>query len=143
MKICVTGGTGLIARHIIMELSKDINNQIYVAVFPGRKNFAKNMYKGLGNVEVLEVDENNMEFQLADYLTGAIVVHTSFTRKNVGTEISKSLFYSYCLFSVCKKFKVKGVINFSSRSVYKEPIEGELNKERHGPCTFKRTRNYK
>lgn len=129
MNVFITGGTGLIARYIIQELSKEGFN-IFAIVSDERVDFAKELYAEVDNVNLISKKcffENN---KMKSALSGAYLIHSAFTRKNDGIEIAKALKYSYQLFDFSKKNDIKGIINISSRSVYKEPVPGELNDER-------------
>lgn len=123
----VTGGSGLLGRHIVKRLSSvSTAKEVIAVVSQERIGFAKDLFDGLDNITVLSKDYlfNNLS------LENACVIHTAFTRNNTdGYEISKSLQYCYSLFRKCKSENVKAVINFSSRSVYKEPAPGKLNDE--------------
>ena len=129
MNVCVTGGTGLIARYVIYRLHEEKRFHLYVVVSSGREDFAKQLYKGLDDIEVINVKHFFEDSVLEKVLPHAYVVHTAFTRKNDGIEIARSQEYAYRLFTSCKAFGAKGIINMSSRSVYLEPMNGELNTE--------------
>ncbi len=116
------------ARYIIKELSQNKDNRITAIVSSEKQDFASDLYQSLKNVSTMSKDDffTSQKMQL----NHSVVIHTAFTRNNTdGYEICKSLQYSYKLFQFCKTEKVKGIINFSSRSVYKEPEPGKLNDE--------------
>lgn len=118
--IVVTGASGLVARHLIYELSKNEDYQI-VAVSRQPEKTAE-LYVGM---PVKCITYNNV----ADFLTGAILIHCAFTRNNDGKSVVDSLDVAQKIFISAFKNNVSAVINISSRSVYVEPNEGSLNTE--------------
>ena len=127
MKIIVTGGSGLLARYIVAELQKSID-EISVVVSDQRALFATDK---LYNDKITVIPESCFfkDDVLKEKISGACIINTAFTRKNEGHEIAKSLDYAYRLFAACKKYKARSVINCSSRSVYEQPASGEYNTE--------------
>ena len=127
-KYIITGGTGLVARYAAFAFAADTCNTVIMVVSEERIPFAKELYAGYDNISVVGrnelLDPNSDE----DYY-GSVVIHTAFTRKNEGEEITRSLDYSFDVFMFAKRKNVRSVIYISSRSVYKEPDEGQLNTE--------------
>ena len=124
----ITGGTGLVARYAAFALAGDSCNTVITAVSEERIPFAEELYSEYANIYVVDknklFDQDNKE----DY-SDSVVIHTAYTRKNEGEEITRSLDYSFDVFMFAKQKNVRGVIYISSRSVYKEPDEGQLNTE--------------
>ena len=126
-KIVVTGGTGLLARFVVREFVNN-NYLVFPIVSNERIEFARNLFRDMSNVQITSNDYffSNLN---KEFLHDSFVINTAFTRKNDGQEIAKSLEYSFKLFDKCKRSNIAGIINCSSRSVYKEPNAGELNTE--------------
>ena len=93
MNIFVTGGTGLIARYTIKKLYDQGQYQICAIVSPERKSFAEELYNDLDGIQIINTDSFFCDAFLSEMLPGSYVVHTAFSRKNVGVEIAKSLSY--------------------------------------------------
>ena len=128
MRIIVTGGTGLLARYIAYEMAGHAD-ELLAVVSDSRADVAKVLYKDYPQVQVVPKSVFCQSAYLKEKMPGACVIHTAFTRKNDGTEIAASLDYAYSLFSACKEYAASSVLNISSRSVYEEPKEWEVNNE--------------
>ncbi len=133
-KVFVTGGSGLIARYIVNRFSQDKNYLLYAVVSENRINFAEALYKPFKNVKVITAESLFDDEVKREQLKNSFVIHTAFTRKNDGKEIVRSLQYTYRVFELCKIYSVAGVLNISSRSVYKDPDAGTLNDEDSELC---------
>lgn len=123
-KILITGSSGLVARFLIKMLLKK-NYIIYAA--SSDVLVTKNLYKTDKNLIVISNEEvfDNKIVKKVDF-----IVHCAFTRKNDMTEIVKSLALTYRLLKVWNEENLDiGFINISTRSVYAEPNENELNTE--------------
>lgn len=129
ISVFITGGSGLIARYLTKEFASDVQYHVYPVVSTKNLDFSKEIYKGIANVTIVSREEFFQEQFQKNNLAEAYVVHTAFTRSNNGEEIAKSMQYAFQLFNNCKAHGVKGIVNFSSRSVYKEPKPGCLNDE--------------
>lgn len=126
MEFLITGGVGLIARYTIKELLKRGDN-VACIILPEQQELAKKLYGE--DVKVAFSDAFDNEEIAKSLITNRIVIHTAFTRSNDGESIAQSLDFTYKVFSLCKRLGAKKVINISTRSVYKEPLRGELNTE--------------
>lgn len=120
-KYIITGASGLVARYIIDKLSQLGTNQI-IAVSSHLDNIVQK-YNHLSNVKC--ADNQN----IGEFLRGGVIIHCAFTRVNSGQPVSDSINYAERIFRLAKEYDAAAVINISTRSVYIEPEEGELNKE--------------
>lgn len=123
--VVITGARGLVARYIIDQLSNKSNYLIYAV--SGHKEIIEQRYNELDNV--ICVDNQELQTRYLTILPNSIVIHCAFTRTNDGLEVAKSMDWSYLVFTMAKEAHAHRVINMSTRSVYKEPAEGELNTE--------------
>lgn len=121
-KYIITGASGLVARYIIDKLSQLGTNQI-IAVSSHLDNIVQK-YNHLSNVKC--VDNQDVTRFLRG---GGVIIHCAFTRVNSGQPVSDSINYAERIFRLAKEYDAAAVINISTRSVYIEPEEGELNKE--------------
>lgn len=60
---------------------------------------------------------------------GKMLIHSAFTRKNDFFEVKRGIDLARNVFQKAKELEFDGVLNISSRSIYKEPDEGCLNTE--------------
>lgn len=120
-KYIITGASGLVARYIIEKLSQVDANQI-IAVSSRIENITQ-MYSHFANVQCAE---NQC---VTDFVRGGVIIHCAFTRTNNGQPVAESVYYAERIFQLAKECEAAAVINISTRSVYIEPKEGELNKE--------------
>ncbi len=123
-KILITGSSGLVARFLIKILLKK-NYIIYAA--SSNVLATKKLYKDDENLIILSNEEvfDNKIIKKVNF-----IVHCAFTRKNDMTEIVKSLDLTYKLLKFWNEENSNiGFINISTRSVYAEPNENELNTE--------------
>ncbi len=126
--IYITGASGLVARYLINDL---LNNTDY------------NIVSISSNPEIVKRRHNNIRLNCIDYKSflndvhildnnikrNVKLIHCAFTRRNIASEVKYAIDLSKEIFIKCRETNIKGIINISSRSVYKEPTEGTLNTE--------------
>jgi nucleoside-diphosphate-sugar epimerase len=121
--ILITGSTGLVATQLIKTLS--INNEIWAIssrVESIKKDYAKiDSVKCFSNEQLLNGD---LDLSIVN-----TVIQCAYTRNNDPALVSSASLFASKVFGFALRAKVKKVINVSTRSVYKEPKEGCLNKE--------------
>ena len=125
--IYITGASGLVGRHIISELLSRTDYDI-VAVssvpdivtsrYPECSRIYCMDYEGFLSLPPTETNEADR-----------FLIHCAFTRKNDPLEVKHSLDIAKSVLMKCACLGMTGVLNISSRSLYKEPEEGNLNTE--------------
>ncbi len=125
--VYITGATGLVGRYLITELLANTSFKV-VAVSSSptvvsERYENKTRLKSIGYEDFLKCDSIYEEGQTS------FLVHCAFTRKNDPQESKRSLDLAKDVLEKCVDLKFSGVLNISSRSLYKEPDEGQLNTE--------------
>ena len=130
--IYITGASGLLGRYLISELINNSNYKIVALTSCPEK--LKDLLKDKKN----KITYSNYKSFLSNKVSkeqlcngggDKILIHSAFTRKNKPTEIKKALDLTKDIFQKCREMQFQGVLNISSRSVYKEPEIGTLNNE--------------
>lgn len=122
-KILVTGATGLVGNQLVKTLSKEF---IVFAVSSRREllleRFAENK-----NVKI---------FTNKEFLDGILpidevdtLIQCAFTRSNDPIQVVSATEYATAVIGLAKRKGVKEVLNISTRSLYQDPDEGQLNTE--------------
>lgn len=125
INVLLTGASGLVGRNIVKVLS---DSEIYSVTAVGTsKEKLEAMYADYRDVTCISNDDllsGKFCIDDVDY-----VIHCAFTRKNDPVEVTRALDFTADLYKLFKDKRVKGILGISTRSVYKEPEEGELNTE--------------
>ncbi len=126
--VFVTGASGLVGRYVLSELLKKTNNKV-VAIssspFLVYQRHQSKRLRSIGYEDFLAeplVDDDSKNWK-------RYLIHCAFTRRNDFWEVKKGIDLAKDVFIKCCDLDVNGVLNISSRSVYKEPEEGSLNTE--------------
>jgi len=130
IKVVITGASGLVGRNIVEVLSGSSEYDMVAAGFSKEK--LENMFGSIKNVECISNSEllsDGFDAAGTDY-----VIHCAFTRKNDPAEITAAVDLTSGVYKKFVNGKTRGVIGISTRSVYKEPDEGELNTEESPIC---------
>jgi nucleoside-diphosphate-sugar epimerase len=124
--IYITGASGLVGRHLIYDFLTNTNYDI-VAI-SSRPEVVANRYS---NIRINSISYDDFLSLENDKITDVvnILIHCAFTRKNDSEELRRSLDLSKDILEKCVELEMDGVLNMSSRSIYKEPNEGCLNTE--------------
>ena len=140
--IFITGATGLVARFVISELlCKTRFKVIAISSSPEvvNKRYRSSRLSSIDYKEFLSIDPKDKKFDVE--VGGYFLIHSAFTRKNDYMEVKRGIDLARDVFKKCVEMNMDGVLNLSSRSVYKEPNEGCLNTEESelflsGPITL-------
>jgi len=125
--VYITGASGLVGRHLIADLLA--NTALKIVAVSSCPDVVKERYaektrlKSVGYREFLKCNSIYEESH------ASILVHCAFTRKNEPQEAKRSLDLAKDVLEKCVDLKFSGILNISSRSLYKEPEEGQLNTE--------------
>lgn len=127
MLVYVTGASGLVGRHIISDILSNTDFKI-VAVSSCPDVVAKrhNEFERLVCEDYKMFLSRNAKELIND---NQILIHCAFTRKNDSHEVKSSLDLAKSVLVKCAELRIAGFLNISSRSIYKEPEEGQLNTE--------------
>lgn len=127
MIVYITGASGLVGRHIISDLIANTTfDVVAISSCPDMvtdRHGENNRLTSIG----YDVFLNKAPEQKED--TKQILVHCAYTRKNDPQESKRSLDLAKSILVKCVDLGMDGVLNISSRSLYKEPEEGQLNTE--------------
>lgn len=120
-KIVITGASGFLGKNLIEKLQNDENYCIYALTSKCIKEKSLNVHYYDKNI----IDSPNAE----DIFKDAVIINCAYPRNSTGLEIADGLNYIQRLFTVCKKFNAKAVINISSQSVYSQKREFPADEE--------------
>lgn len=125
MTVYITGASGLVGRYIIAELLK--NTDYSIVAISSRPEVVAERYKEYG-IESINYDQF-LTLNVNEKDDKQILIHCAFTRKNDPHEVKRSLDLAKSVLLKCVELSMTGFLNISSRSLYKEPEEGQLNIE--------------
>ena len=126
MVVYITGASGLVGRYLISDILD--NTDYFVVAISScpvvvKERYNNNRFTSIGYDEFFSLDTADSRKDKR------VLVHCAFTRKNDPQEARRSLDLAKTVFVKSVDLKMDGVLNISSRSLYKEPEEGELNTE--------------
>lgn len=125
--VYITGASGLVGRYLVTELlNKADFDVVAVSSYPQtvqERHGESPRFNSIGYPDFLGGEYKKTASG------GGILVHCAFTRKNDPVEVKRSIDLAKSVFDLSKKQGFDGVLNISSRSIYKEPEAGELNTE--------------
>lgn len=126
MVVYITGASGLVGRYLISDILD--NTDYFVVAISScpvvvKERYNNNRFTSIGYDEFFSLDTADSRKDKR------VLVHCAFTRKNDPEEAKRSLDLAKSVFLKCLNLKMEGVLNISSRSLYKEPEEGQLNTE--------------
>lgn len=130
--VIITGASGLVARHLVSYLLSNTDSEIVaISSNPGIvwKRHESSRLKSICYEEFFGASRSRYNNKHAQEKGFVHLVHCAFTRKNDAEEVKRSIDLAYQVFNKCVEFEIDGVLNLSSRSIYKEPAEGQLNTE--------------
>lgn len=127
MIVYITGASGLVGRHIISDLiSNTTFDVVAISSCPdvvAKRHSMKERLTSIGYDVFLKKSPEQVEN------TSKILIHCAYTRKNDPQESKRSIDLAKSILVKCVDLSMDGVLNISSRSLYKEPEEGQLNTE--------------
>lgn len=126
--VYITGASGLVGRHLITDLLAN-TSFIVVAVSSCPEVVAERCPESARFKSIAYDEFFTCNPFCENYHQVGLLVHCAFTRKNDPQEAKRSLDLAKNVLERCVDLKLSGVINISSRSLYKEPEEGQLNTE--------------
>ena len=122
-KILVTGATGYLGYHVVLELLKSEEHQVYA--IGGRPEDKANPLPESSRLFFFSLDELFInQFDNID-----TVINCAFARSNNSELLAQAFDFTEKLIKRLDEFKVKSVINLSSQGVYKRLPIGELSTE--------------
>lgn len=126
MIVYITGASGLVGRHVVSELIASTTfDVVAISSCPdvvADRHGKKERLTSIGYDDFLKKAPEQAE-------DTKILIHCAYTRKNDPQESKRSLDLAKSIFVKCVDLSMDGVLNISSRSLYKEPEEGQLNTE--------------
>lgn len=126
MIVYITGASGLVGRHIISDLIANTTfDLVAISSCPdivADRHSEKERLTSIGYDDFLKKAPKQVE-------DTKILIHCAYTRKNDPQESKRSLDLAKSILVKCEDLRMDGVLNISSRSLYKEPEEGQLNTE--------------
>lgn len=127
MIVYITGASGLVGRHIISDLIA--NTTFDVVAISSCPDVVAERYNVKERLTSIGYDDFLKKAPEQDEFTSKIFIHCAYTRKNDPQESKRSLDLAKSILVKCVDLSMDGVLNISTRSLYKEPKEGQLNTE--------------
>ncbi len=121
--VIVTGATGLVGNQLIETLSKEF----IVFAVSSRKELVKQRFKY--NTNVIPYSNEEMFSGIMPINKASTLIQNAFTRSNEPSQVASATDFVMSVLGLAKRKGIKKVLNISTRSVYKDPEEGELNLE--------------
>ena len=125
--VYITGASGLVGRYLVSDLLS--NTDFYVVAVSSCPDVVAGRYKENYRLESINYDDLIKRGPSVTKGNNCFLVHCAFTRKNDPKEAKQSLDLAKVVLEKCVDLKMNGVLNISSRSLYKEPEKGHLNTE--------------
>lgn len=125
--VYITGASGLVGRHLIADLLT--NTAFNITAVSSCPDIVAERYANQTRLESIGYEEFLKNHSIIKEKVTTFLVHCAFTRKNDPQEVKHSLDLAKDVLGKCVDLKFRGVLNISSRSLYKEPEEGQLNTE--------------
>ena len=122
--ILITGASGLVANQLIETLSKEFT----VFAVSSRKELLLERFAGNKNVTIF----TNEELFDGTLPIGAVttIIQCAFTRSNDPIQVVSATEFATAVIGFAKRNGIKEVLNISTRSLYQDPEEGQLNTEK-------------
>lgn len=125
--VYITGATGLVGRHLITDLLA--NTAFRVVAVSSNPDVVAKRYAEETRLKSIGYEDFFKCASIYEEEKASFLVHCAFTRKNDPQEAKRSLDLAKDVLEKCVDLKFSGILNISSRSLYKEPDEGTLNTE--------------
>lgn len=122
-RILITGATGYLGCHVVLELLKSKENQIYA--IGGRPEDKTNPLPIHPSLKVYPLD--SLFYEKWDNID--TVINCAFTRSNETKLLAEAIDFTEKEIILFEEMKVKSVINISSQGVYQRLSVGELSTE--------------
>lgn len=125
--VYITGASGLVGRYLMSDIL--INTDYSVVAISSCPDIVKGRYNDYDRLDSVDYNDFLSWNTYKSNDENHILIHCAFTRKNDPQEAKRSLDTAKSVFEKCLDLRMDGVLNISSRSLYKEPEEGHLNTE--------------
>lgn len=123
--IYITGASGLVGRHLLVDLIE--NTGYSIVAISSSPDMVSSRCNENDRLESIGYDDFMSQKPVND--VKQILIHCAFTRKNDPQEAKRSLDLAKSILMKSVELDVNGFLNISSRSLYREPCEGQLNTE--------------
>lgn len=128
----ITGASGLVARYVISELLS--KTEFKVTAISSCPDVVSKRHPSLRLTSIDYKEFFSLKPITKKRWDSTLLIHSAFTRKNDYSEVKRGIDLARDVFKKCVEMEIDGVLNISSRSLYKEPNEGCLNTEESELC---------